>query len=238
MRPDRIVIRTRSPKAKKQLETLYAPYVRQGNPILFMDERFAEFTKYAANGFLALKISFINEIANLCEKLGADVDQVRMGIGTDERIDKRFLLPGIGYGGSCLSKDTLGLIKTAEEHHYDFKTLKASRAVNECQGTLLISKINAHFNGQLAGKRIALWGLSFKLDTDDIREAPSLYMIDALLAQGVSLAVYDPKAMGPAKKVKERKGDDSLYYALDPYDALKTGRCFADCNGMGRLSRS
>lgn len=195
MKPDRVVIGTNSERARKLMGELYAPFVRQGNPIIFMDEKSAELTKYAANSFLATKISFMNEIAQLCEKLGADVDMVRRGIGSDERIGKRFLFPGIGYGGSCFPKDVQALIKSADEVNYDFKILKAVEVVNEKQKLHLMPKIEAYFNNDLKGKHFALWGLAFKPNTDDIREAPALYLIDALTKAGATVTAFDPEAM-------------------------------------------
>jgi UDPglucose 6-dehydrogenase len=217
MKPDRVVIGTNSDRARKIMETLYAPLVRQGNPIIFMDERSAELTKYAANAFLATKITFMNEIANMCELLGADVDAVRKGIGTDTRIGKRFLFAGIGYGGSCFPKDVQALAKSAEGVNYDFKILKSVMEVNEAQKTKLIPQMREYFNGSLKGKTIAMWGLAFKPYTDDIREAPSLYNIDQLLAEGASVRVYDPEAMENVKLVK----GDSIYYAHDAYEATQ-----------------
>jgi UDPglucose 6-dehydrogenase len=217
MKPDRVVIGTSSEKARKIMEELYRPYVRQGNPIIFMDEKSAELTKYAANAFLATKITFMNEIANLCEKLGADVDAVRIGIGSDERIGKRFLFSGIGYGGSCFPKDVQALSKSANEVSYDFKLLEAVMDVNNKQKTIIIPKLKKHFNNNLKGKKIALWGLAFKPDTDDIREAPALYIIDELLKEGVTIAAYDPEAMN---NVRTTVGD-KITYALDEYDALR-----------------
>ncbi len=216
MKPDRVVIGTRSDRARKLMETLYAPLVRQGNPIIFMDERSAELTKYAANSFLATKITFMNEIANMCELLGADVDAVRKGIGTDTRIGKRFLFAGIGYGGSCFPKDVQALAKSAEEVKYDFRILKSVMDVNEAQKTKLIPKLREYFGGDLNGKTIALWGLAFKPYTDDIREAPSLYNIDLLLEAGAKVRAYDPEAM---ENVKKRVGD-KIYFARDAYDAV------------------
>jgi len=178
MKPDRVVIGSSSEKAMKIMAELYRPFVRQGNPILFMDERSAELTKYAANSFLASKISFMNEIANLCEKTGADVDKVRIGMGADARIGKRFLFPGIGYGGSCFPKDVKALSKIAEDSDNEMHILNAVMAVNERQKSILTEKVSAFYNGELSGKRFALWGLSFKPDTDDMREAPSLTIID------------------------------------------------------------
>lgn len=216
LKPDRVVIGSSSDKAKKIMEELYKPYVRQGNPIIFMDERSAELTKYAANAFLATKITFMNEIANLCEKLGADVDAVRIGIGSDERIGKRFLFPGIGYGGSCFPKDVQALAKSAKEVHYDFRILDSVMNVNEKQKTIILPKIKKYFDGNLRGKKIAIWGLAFKPDTDDIREAPALYIIDELLKEGASVVAYDPEAMANVKKLL----GDKISYANDEYEAL------------------
>ena len=222
MKPDRVVVGVNSDRARKLMNDLYAPYVRQGNPVIFMDEKSAELTKYAANSFLATKISFMNEIAQLCERLGADVDMVRRGIGSDDRIGKRFLFPGIGYGGSCFPKDVQALIMSAEEVDYNFQILKAVEEVNEAQKLHLIPKINAYFNDNLKGKHFALWGLAFKPNTDDIREAPALYLIDALTEAGATVTAYDPEAM---PNVKDVIGDkityvDSHYAALDNADAL------------------
>ncbi|MCU0322579.1 MAG: UDP-glucose/GDP-mannose dehydrogenase family protein [Chitinophagaceae bacterium] len=216
MKPDRVVIGTSSEKAKKLMGELYAPYVRQGNPVIFMDEKSAELTKYAANSFLATKISFMNEIAQLCERLGADVDMVRKGIGSDDRIGKRFLFPGIGYGGSCFPKDVQALIKSSEEVNYDFQILKAVEEVNEAQKLHLMPKISAYFNNDLKGKHFALWGLAFKPNTDDIREAPALYLIDALTAAGATVTAFDPEGM---PNVKKQIGD-TIGYVENQYDAL------------------
>ncbi|HQQ97230.1 MAG TPA: UDP-glucose/GDP-mannose dehydrogenase family protein [Cyclobacteriaceae bacterium] len=216
MKPDRVVIGTSSERAAKIMNNLYVPFVRQGNPILFMDERSAELTKYAANSFLATKITFMNEIANLCEKLGADVDAVRKGVGTDSRIGKRFLFPGIGYGGSCFPKDVWALAKASEESDYDFRILKSVMEVNADQKTKLIPHITKHF-GNLKGKTIAVWGLSFKPHTDDIREAPALYNIEALLSAGVTVRVHDPEAMANVKKIL----GDKVSYHQTPYAAAE-----------------
>jgi UDPglucose 6-dehydrogenase len=216
MKPDRIVIGTTDERAKKLLTELYMPYVRQGNPIVFMDERSSELTKYAANSFLATKISFMNEVANLCERVGANVDMVRLGIGADERIGKRFLFSGIGYGGSCFPKDVQALAKSAEENIYDFKILNAVMAVNAIQKTVLVDKLKKHYNGQLMGKTFALWGLAFKPETDDIREAPALEIIGELLNQGANLVAYDPEAMSNVKALLGNK----IAYANNQYDAL------------------
>jgi UDPglucose 6-dehydrogenase len=217
MKPDRVVIGTKSDRAKGIMEKLYAPLVRQGNPLVFMDERSAEMTKYAANAFLAMKITFMNEIANLCELAGADVDNVRRGIGTDSRIGKRFLFPGIGYGGSCFPKDVQALGKTASEYGYDFKILKSVMLVNEKQKTKLIPQVKAYFNGELKGKTIAIWGLAFKPHTDDIREAPSLYNIKALRRAGAKVVVFDPEATANVKKEIGKK----VKYAKSPYEAVE-----------------
>jgi len=216
MKPDRVVIGSSSAKANKILETLFAPLVRQGNPVIFMDERSAELTKYAANSFLATKITFMNEIANLCEKLGADVDAVRKGIGTDSRIGKRFLFAGIGYGGSCFPKDVQALAKSSQEVDYNFKILNSVMEINETQKTKLIPKIKDYFSGDLSGKTIAVWGLAFKPYTDDIREAPALANIKELLKLGAKVKAYDPEAI---ENVRELMGDD-IELCKDEYDAL------------------
>lgn len=217
MKPERVVIGTSSQRARKIMETLYSPYVRQGNPLVFMDERSAELTKYAANSFLATKISFMNEVANLCELLGADVDAVRKGIGTDSRIGKRFLFPGIGYGGSCFPKDVQALAKSAEDHKYDFKILKAVMDVNLYQKTKLLARIKEYFGGDLKGKKIAIWGLAFKPHTDDIREAPALYNIESLLDEGAIIRAHDPEAMENVKRIF----GDKIEYFDNPYEAAE-----------------
>jgi UDPglucose 6-dehydrogenase len=216
MKPERVVVGTSSARAKKVIENLYAPFTRQGNPIILMDERSAELTKYAANAFLATKITFMNEIANLCETLGADVDLVRKGIGTDSRIGKRFLFAGIGYGGSCFPKDVKALAKSSDDASYDFKILKAVMSVNEKQKIKLIGSLKKHFNGSLKGKTIAMWGLAFKPHTDDIREAPSLYIIQELLNEGASVKAHDPEAMENIKKIFGTK----IQYSENQYDIL------------------
>ena len=221
MKPDRVVVGTTSDKAKKVMEKLYAPLVRQGNPVIFMDERSAEMTKYAANSFLALKITFMNEIANLCEKVGANVDDIRRGIGTDSRIGKRFLFAGIGYGGSCFPKDVQALAKTSADYGYDFRTLTSVMAVNDDQKKRLLPLVKDYFDGNLQGKTIAVWGLAFKPYTDDIREAPALENIKALLAAGAKVTVYDPEAMANVKKlIPEITYCHTAYAALDDADAL------------------
>ena len=217
MKPDRVVIGTQSERAKDLMSRLYAPLVRQGNPIIFMDERSAELTKYAANAFLATKITFMNEIANLCELVGANVDEVRKGIGTDSRIGKRFLFAGIGYGGSCFPKDVQALAKTSAENEYEFKILDSVMKVNENQKTKLIPHLAKHFKGDLNGKKIAMWGLAFKPYTDDIREAPSLYNIDALLELGASVSAYDPEAMNHVRNLL----GDKITFTKNPYEALE-----------------
>lgn len=221
MKPDRVVIGTTSEKAIKVMNDLYAPFVRQGNPIIFMDEHSAELTKYAANSFLAVKISFMNEIAQLCERMGADVDMVRRGIGSDERIGKRFLFPGVGYGGSCFPKDVQALAKSSADVNYNFRILDAVMEVNEKQKLHLVPKVEQYF-GNLKGKHFALWGLAFKPNTDDIREAPALYMIDALLEKGATVTAFDPEAMTNVKQVVGDKIGfaESQYEALENADAL------------------
>jgi UDPglucose 6-dehydrogenase len=216
LKPDRVVVGTNSPRARKAMEDLYKPFVRQGNPIIFMDERSAELTKYAANAFLAAKITFMNEIANFCERVGADVDKVRIGMGSDTRIGKRFLFPGIGYGGSCFPKDVQALAKSGKDVGYEFEIIKSVMEVNHKQKTTLTEKIKKHY-GSLKGKHFAMWGLAFKPDTDDIREAPALEMIDALLDAGATVTTFDPEGMPNVKKIK----GDSIGYANDEYEALK-----------------
>lgn len=216
MKPDRVVIGAESEKSIKLMEQLYAPFVRQGNPVIFMDVRSAELTKYAANSFLATKITFMNEIANLCELMGADVDKVRKGIGTDTRIGNRFLFAGIGYGGSCFPKDVQALAKSSKESNYDFKILNSVMEVNHVQKQKLIEPLKSYFGGDLSGKTIAIWGLAFKPYTDDIREAPALENINALLEMGAKVQAYDPEAM---ENVKEIMGD-KITFTNDEYEAL------------------
>jgi UDPglucose 6-dehydrogenase len=216
--PDPGVIGTRDEKAREVMGDLYAPYVRQGNPILYMDERSSELTKYAANSFLATKITFMNEIANMCELVGADVDMVRKGVGADARIGKRFLFPGVGYGGSCFPKDVQALAKAAEENKYDFKILNSVMDVNETQKKRLVVKMRDYYGAEgLKGKHFALWGLAFKPETDDIREAPALYIIDELLAAGATVTAYDPEGMPNVKKLL----GDKIVYATNRYNALE-----------------
>ncbi|EHQ25397.1 UDP-glucose dehydrogenase family protein [Mucilaginibacter paludis] len=216
MKPDRVVIGTTSERARKIMGELYAPYVRQGNPVIFMDERSSELTKYAANSFLATKITFMNEVANLCELVGADVDMVRKGIGSDERIGRRFLFPGVGYGGSCFPKDVQALVKSADENQYNFKILNSVIEVNETQKKILFEKVKKYFDGELAGKKFALWGLAFKPETDDVREAPALYIIDELINAGATVTAFDPEGMDNVRKMIGTK----ISYAADPYSAL------------------
>jgi UDPglucose 6-dehydrogenase len=216
MKPDRVVIGTKSEKAQKIMRKLYDPFVRSGNPIIMMDERSAEMTKYAANSYLAARISFMNEIANLCELAGANVDMVRKGMGSDNRIGKRFLFPGVGYGGSCFPKDVQALAKTASEYDYDFKILKSVMKVNALQKEVLAHKIKSHFGDDLRGKTIAVWGLAFKPNTDDIREAPALYIINELIKAGATIRAFDPEAMSNVKAIYN--GQVSM--AKDQYEAL------------------
>ena len=217
MKPDRVVIGTSSEKAQKILSDLYQPYVRQGNPILFMDERSSELTKYAANSFLATKITFMNEVANLCELVGADVDMVRKGVGSDDRIGKRFLFAGIGYGGSCFPKDVQALVKASDENNYNFQILRSVIEVNERQKTILVDKLLKYYKNDITNKQFAIWGLSFKPETDDIREAPALYIIDQLLRKGAKLTVFDPEGM---ENVQELIGN-KVNYAKNQYEALE-----------------
>ncbi|MFN5444172.1 MAG: UDP-glucose dehydrogenase family protein [Crocinitomicaceae bacterium] len=229
MKPDRVVIGTSSERAKKVMEQLYKPFVRQGNPIIFMDEKSAELTKYAANSFLATKITFMNEIANFCELVGADVDKVRIGVGSDDRIGKRFLFPGIGYGGSCFPKDVQALVKSGKENNFSFQILDAVMKVNEEQKTVLIPKIKNYFRGDLKSKKIAIWGLAFKPDTDDIREAPALYIIDELLSLGAEIVAYDPEAIENVKGIL----GDKISYSNDEYSALENSDALVICTEWG-----
>lgn len=221
MKPDRVVIGASSDRARKLMGELYAPYVRQGNPVIYMDEKSAELTKYAANSFLATKISFMNEVARVCELTGANVDLVRKGMGSDQRIGKRFLFPGIGYGGSCFPKDVKALIKSAGDQGYNFQILNAVEEVNEAQKVFLMPKILKHFGGDLTGKKIALWGLAFKPNTDDIREAPALYMIEEMFKAGAEITAFDPEAMD---NVRDAQGE-MLEFAENMYDALEGADC-------------
>jgi UDPglucose 6-dehydrogenase len=217
LKPDRVVIGTTSEKAREVMNRLYKPFVRQGNPIIFMDEKSAELTKYAANSFLATKITFMNEIANYCELIGADVDSVRRGMGTDTRIGNRFLFPGIGYGGSCFPKDVQALVKSGKEVDFNFEIIDSVMDVNHRQKLTLAEKVKKYFGNDLSGKKLALWGLAFKPDTDDIREAPALYMIDELTSAGAEICAFDPEAMDNVKSVK----GDKINYASNLYEALE-----------------
>ncbi len=222
LKPERIVVGSSSERATALMKKLYSPFVRSGNPIIIMDEKSAELTKYAANSFLATKITFMNEIANYCEKVGADVDMVRVGMGTDSRIGKRFLFPGIGYGGSCFPKDVKALQKAGKDKNYDFKILTSVIEINSAQKTILLPKIENYFSNDLKGKTIAIWGLAFKPETDDIREAPSIDMMEGLLKKGAKLQVFDPEAM---PNIEKRFGNrlnysESMYAALENADAL------------------
>lgn len=229
LKPDRVVVGTSSERARKLMDELYQPFIRQGNPIIFMDEKSAELTKYAANAFLATKITFMNEIANFCEKVGADVDKVRLGIGSDTRIGKRFLFPGIGYGGSCFPKDVQALVRSGREAGYNFRILESVIDINEEQKTILFEPILDYFGGSLVGKTIALWGLAFKPDTDDIREAPSLYMINKINEAGGKVQAYDPEAMD---NVKKQKGDIARF-CRDEYAALEGADALLICTEWG-----
>ena len=217
LKPDRVVVGTSSDRARNLMEDLYKPFVRQGNPIIFMDEKSAELTKYAANAFLATKITFMNEIANFCEEVGANVDLVRIGVGSDSRIGKRFLFPGIGYGGSCFPKDVQALQRSGKEAGYDFSIINSVLDVNDRQKLVLINKVHRYFGQNLAGKTFALWGLAFKPDTDDIREAPALFMIKALLEAGAEIRVFDPEAMDNVKKLF----GDKISYGTNEYEILE-----------------
>lgn len=216
MSPDRVVVGVESTRAEKLMSKLYKPFLLNNFRVIFMDIPSAEMTKYAANSMLATRISFMNDIANLCELVGADVNMVRNGIGSDTRIGRKFLYPGIGYGGSCFPKDVKALIKTAEQNGYSMKVLKAVEEVNEAQKCVLFNKLVRHFNGDLKGKCIAMWGLSFKPETDDMREAPAMVLINKLKEAGCAIRAYDPAAM---QETKRRIGD-SVYYAQDMYDAV------------------
>ena len=225
LKPERIVIGSSSERAIEVMQRLYQPFVRSGNPIIIMDEKSAELTKYASNSFLATKITFMNEIANYCQKVGADVDKVRIGMGTDSRIGKRFLFPGIGYGGSCFPKDVKALHKSGKDINYDFKILEAVVEVNEHQKTILFPEVSTYFDDNLEGKTIAIWGLAFKPETDDIREAPALYMIDKLLEAGANVKAFDPEAM---ENVKEKYGD-TFQYGKDMYEVTEGADALLIC---------
>jgi UDPglucose 6-dehydrogenase len=230
MKPDRVVVGTSSERARELMEQLYKPFVRQGNPVYFMDERSAEITKYAANSYLATRITFMNELANICEKVGADVDVVRKGMGSDTRIGKRFLFPGIGYGGSCFPKDVQALARTSHQNGYDFNILDSVMKVNDKQKLVLFEKIKEYYQGDLNRKRIAIWGLAFKPNTDDIREAPSLYIIEKLVEAGAQISAFDPEATDNVKKHFESKGKgflEKITFVDSAYDALTDADCLA-----------
>ena len=229
LKPERIVIGSTSERATDLMKKLYKPFVRSGNPMIVMDEKSAELTKYAANAFLATKITFMNEIANFCEKVGADVDKVRIGMGTDSRIGKRFLFPGIGYGGSCFPKDVKALHKSGKDSGYEFQILDSVIRVNHRQKTILIPKIKAYFGSSLKGKRIGVWGLAFKPETDDIREAPALYMIEELLKLGAKITAFDPEAMDNVR----RKMGDRISFAPRMYGALEDADALVICTEWG-----
>ena len=229
LKPERIVVGSSSKRATQLMQKLYSPFVRSGNPVIIMDEKSAELTKYAANSFLATKITFMNEIANFCEKVGADVDKVRIGMGTDSRIGKRFLFPGIGYGGSCFPKDVKALHKSGKDSNYDFQILESVIEVNQKQKTALIPKINKYFKNDLKGKNIGIWGLAFKPETDDIREAPSLYIIEELLAMGANITAFDPEAMNNV----QRKLGDRISFAKGMYGALENADALVICTEWG-----
>ena len=229
LKPERIVVGSNSERATEMMEKLYKPFVRSGNPVIIMDEKSAELTKYAANSFLATKITFMNEIANFCERVGADVDKVRIGMGTDSRIGKRFLFPGIGYGGSCFPKDVKALHKSGKDAGYDFRILESVIDVNQKQKTALIPKIKRYFGDDLSGKRIGIWGLAFKPETDDIREAPSLYIIDELLEAGAQITAFDPEAMENV----QRKLGSSITFAPGMYGALEDADALVICTEWG-----
>ncbi len=220
LKPDRVVVGTRSDRARRKMKELYEPYVRQGNPIIFMDERSSEMTKYAANSYLATRISFMNELANLCEKVGADVEVVRQGMGTDSRIGKRFLFPGLGYGGSCFPKDVSALYKTAVQNEYNFEILDAVMQVNQRQRENFSQKIINKYGQDLTGKHFAVWGLAFKPNTDDIREAPAIYVIESLIARGAEITAFDPEAIDNVIKWYGQKWGDKVSFVNEPYAAL------------------
>jgi UDPglucose 6-dehydrogenase len=237
MKPERVVIGTRSEKAAEMMTTLYEPFVRSGNPIIVMDERSSELTKYAANAMLATKITFMNEIANVCEKVGANVDNVRRGIGTDSRIGKRFLFAGIGYGGSCFPKDVQAIHHTAGENGYDFKILDSVMKVNESQKTSIVEKMNKFYNGDLNGKTFGIWGLSFKPETDDIREAPSLYITKKLAEAGAKMKAYDPEAIGTFKQASDADTLKSIEFVHDRDSVLKDIDALVICTEWNEFRR-
>lgn len=236
-KPERVIIGTSGERASKILKELYAPFLRNGNPVIFMDERSAEMTKYAANSFLATKITFMNEIANLCEILGADVDHVRRGIGTDSRIGNRFLFAGIGYGGSCFPKDVQALHRTALEHDYDFRVLNAVQQVNEDQKRLLVEKVKSYYHGKVSGRTFGVWGLTFKPETDDVREAPSIYIIEALLSMGAKVQAYDPEARATFPQAIGKEASEKISYVEDQSAALKNADALIICTEWNEFRR-
>lgn len=237
MKPERVVIGTDSEKAATRMRRLYEPFVRSGNPIIVMDARSSELTKYAANAMLATKITFMNEIANICERVGADVDNVRRGIGTDSRIGKRFLFAGIGYGGSCFPKDVQAIHHTAGQHGYDFRILDSVMEVNEKQKVSIVEKVRTHFDGNLEGKTFGIWGLSFKPETDDIREAPSLYITDKLASEGVRMKAYDPEAIGTFKRAASQQALDNMEFVHDRDSVLEEIDALIICTEWNEFRR-
>jgi UDPglucose 6-dehydrogenase len=233
MKPERVVVGSSSARAARLMTQLYEPFVRQGNPILVMDERSSEMTKYAANAFLATRITFMNEVANVCERVGADVDRVRLAMGLDSRIGKHFLYSGIGFGGSCFPKDVQALARKAREEGYDFRVLEAVLEVNERQRQILAERVIRHFGGSLEGRRVAVWGLAFKPNTDDVREAPSHPVIRRLLAAGAGVAAFDPEAMGTTRAVL----GDAVHYAADSYEALREADALLICTEWNEFRR-
>lgn len=237
MKPERVVIGTRSERAKDLMKMLYEPFVRSGNPIIFMDERSSELTKYAANSFLATKISFMNEVANLCERVGANVDDVRRGVGTDSRIGKRFLFAGIGYGGSCFPKDVQALDYTADEYDYDFRILKSVIKVNDDQKLTIVNKINQFYKKDLKGKHFGVWGLAFKPETDDVREAPALYILKALIDAGAKVTAYDPEALETFEVAIGEEYAAKITFAGDQKSALKGVDALVICTEWNEFRR-
>jgi UDPglucose 6-dehydrogenase len=239
MKPERIVVGTESERAAELMVQLYEPFVRSGNPIIVMDERSSEMTKYAANAMLATKITFMNEVANVCERVGANVDMVRKGVGTDSRIGPQFLYAGIGFGGSCFPKDVQALLRTSQEHGYPFELLDAVLRVNERQRRVLAERIRERFGDNLTGRRIAVWGLAFKPNTDDVREAPSHVVIRGLTDAGADVVAYDPEAVETTRTVlgEGPLGDGSISFASDPYAALEGVECLAICTEWPEFRR-
>lgn len=237
MKPERVVVGTRSEKAADMMTTIYEPFVRSGNPIIVMDERSSELTKYAANAMLATKITFMNEIANICERVGADVDQVRKGIGTDSRIGKRFLFAGIGYGGSCFPKDVQAIHHTAGEFGYDFRILDAVMKVNEVQKVSIVEKVKQHYGEDLSGKTFAIWGLAFKPETDDVREAPALYIMRELANAGAQMKAYDPEAIETFKVAADPEALKSIEFVKDRESALSESDALIICTEWNEFRR-